>query len=157
MEKVSSKEACQLAVDLIDGQLAVLSIALPMLAEDQSLNQDLLQKTTCQRVLISNALLAVWLFLKEHDISDSRTPQVQFLGHICKAIVNTNTFRIEPGYVPGASFNGLSIDSTLNGARLFADGVADGFMTFDHGIALLQSLAQYLRGVQNYVSGGDAG
>jgi hypothetical protein len=157
MDKVSSKEACQLAVNLIDEQLAVLSISLPMLAGDQSLNQNPLQKITCQRVLIGNALLAVWSFLKEHDISGSRAPQVQFLGHICKAIVNSNTFRIEPGYVPGAAFNGLSIDSTLNGARLFADGVTDGFMTFDDGVALLQSLVEYLRGVQNYVSGGDAG
>jgi hypothetical protein len=157
MEKVSSKEACQLAANLIDEQLAVLSIALPMLTDDQSPNQNLSQKMICRRVLISNALLAVWVFLKEHDISDSRTPQVQFLRHLGSAIVNMNTFRIEPGYVPGASFNGLSIDSTLNGARLFADDVTTGFMTFDDAIALLQWLSRHLRGVQNYVSGGDAG
>jgi hypothetical protein len=213
MNKVSSKEACRMAVDLIEAQLRVLPISMamlsslssgggaiaadparvantiqlqrkqrplktgsaaaivaadtgteaePLLAFDlsaacQALHDDADQARAYQGILVGNALLAVGMFLKEKGISATRTPEVQFLGHVCNAIINGNTFRIEPGYVPGASFDGLIIDSGLDGARLFGDGTAAGFMEFGDAIALLQRLGQYLQGTQEFVSGGDAG
>jgi hypothetical protein len=213
MNKVSSKEACRMAVDLIETQLRVLPISLamlsslssgagaasadsariadaiqlkrkqravktgsaaaivvaatgteaePLLAFDLSaayraLRDNADQARAYQGILVGNALLAVGMFLKENGISTTRTPEVQFLGHVCNAIINDNTFRIESGYVPGASFDGLIIDSSLDGSRLFGDGAAAGFMEFGDAIALLQRLAQYLQGTQEFVSGGDAG
>jgi hypothetical protein len=206
MNKVSGKEACQLAVNLIEEQLSVLPISIAMIsacataqnieplqipnaihlprkrrplktasagtaanveagsdftfdvpAVDRALHENPLRRMHYQRVLVSNALLAVGFFLKEHGISATRTPEIQFLGHVCNAIVNANMFRIEAGYVPGASFDGLVIDSTLDGALLFGNGVTGGFMEFGDAVALLQWLAQYLRGMQDFVSGGDAG
>ncbi|HEY4319354.1 MAG TPA: hypothetical protein VGN04_17275 [Herbaspirillum sp.] len=211
MNKVSSKEACQMAIDLIETQLRVLPISIAMLsslssssdaagpariadtlqlnrkprpartgsaaviaaadtgietepllrfdlsAASRALRDDPVQAIAYQRILVSNALLAVGMFLKENGISATRTPEVQFLGHVCNAIINANTFRIGAGYVPGASFDGLIIDSSLDGARLFGDAAVDGFMTFGDAIALLQRLAQYLQGTQEFVSGGDAG
>jgi hypothetical protein len=109
------------------------------------------------RVLTSNALLAVERFLKEHDISDSRTLEIQFLHHVCNAIANENVFRIAPGYIPGASFDGLVIDSSMDGTLLFGDDAIEGFMEFGDAIALLEQLARHLRGVPQLVSGGDAG
>jgi hypothetical protein len=207
MNKVSSKEACRMAVDLIEAQLRVLPISIAMLsslssgagaiaanaiqlqrkqrpvktgsaaaivvadtggaaepllsfdlsAARQALRDDADQARVYQGILVGNALLAVGMFLKENGISTTRTPEVQFLGHVCNAVINANAFRIEPGYVPGASFDGLIIDSSLDGARLFGDGTAEGFMEFGDAIALLQRLAQYLQGTQEFVSGGDAG
>jgi len=197
MNKVSGKEACRLAVDLIDEQLSVLPISIATIsapalqisnaiqlprkrrplkteaagtaanagtdftfdipAADRALHDNPLRTMHYQRLLVSNALLVVGFFLKEHGISATRTPEIQFLGHICNAILNANTFRIEPGYVPGASFDGLVIDSTLDGAVLFGNGVTGGFMELGDAAALLQRLAQHLRGMQDFVSGGDAG
>ncbi|HWZ47807.1 MAG TPA: hypothetical protein VNX00_06260 [Herbaspirillum sp.] len=219
MDKISGKQACQLAAHLIEEQLEVLSISITLIVQraqtddlDASpiakpiqlqrkrrplttgssgstgatwstdagvsapakVQDDLtfeflapnqvqyeddnpLHQTDCLRVLISNALLAVDFFLKEHGIATSRTPEIQFLGHACNAIVNMNTFRIAPGYVPKATFDGLVIDSTLDGALLFGDGLNEGFMEFGDAIALLQALAHHLRGVPHFVSGGDAG
>ncbi|MDB5990026.1 MAG: hypothetical protein JWQ10_1429 [Herbaspirillum sp.] len=210
MEKMSGKQACQLAAHLIEEQLEVLSISIALIlrraatetgaeADDLAANPIQLQRkrrplktgstgsppqaeaqddlifefrapdqveheyenslpqTDCLRVLISNALLAVDFFLQEHGIATSRTTEIQFLGHVCNAIINMNTFRIEPGYVPKATFDGLAIDSTLDGALLFGDGLNEGFMEFGDAIALLQTLAQHLRGVPHFVSGGDAG
>ncbi|RXZ33831.1 hypothetical protein D9O50_12125 [Oxalobacteraceae bacterium CAVE-383] len=208
MDKVSSKEACRMAVDLIEAQLRVLPLSIAMLSSldltsgpgripdtirlprkpraaktgsaaviaaagaglsteahlvfDLSASQQALQNNPSrlihdQRILVGNSLLAVGMFLKENGISATRTPEVQFLGHVCNAIINGNTFRIESGYVPGASFDGLIIDSSLDGARLFGDDVEEGFMAFGDAVALLQRLAQYLRGTQEFVSGGDAG
>jgi len=196
MEKVISKEACQLAVKLIEEQLEVLSISIAMIladdiepgssvksiqlqrkrrplktgstgvadaqifefhVPDRALRENQLRKMNCLRVLISNALLALNSFLKEYNIAASRTSQIQFLGHICNAIINANTFRINPGYIPGASFDGLEIDSTLDGVLLFGDGVTEGFMEFGDAVALIQWLAHHLRETQHLVSGGDAG
>jgi hypothetical protein len=216
MNKVSSKEACRMAVSLIEAQLDVLPISIALLssassassaeagriadtlqlqrkprpaktgsaaaivaadagngtageteadapwtfdisASSRALRDDASRKLRHQRILVGNALLAVGMFLKEHGIAPTRTPEVQFLGHVCNAVINANRFRIESGYVPGASFDGLVIDSSLDGALLFADETQDGFMESGDAIALLQRLAQYLKGTQEFVSGGDAG
>lgn len=111
----------------------------------------------CLRVIVSNALLAVGMFMKEHDMLTMRTPEFQFLGHVVRAIFNANRFRIEPGYMPTASFDGLVIDEALDGMPLFGDGQVKGFIELGDAIALLQWLERYLRGEKNYVSGGDAG
>jgi hypothetical protein len=161
MKKMSGKEACHAAANLIEEQLAVLSMSVaalsrPVKAGDPDTTPNVTLKRNL-RVLASNALLAVERFLKEHDISDSRTLEIQFLHHVCNAIANENVFRIAPGYIPGASFDKLVIDSSLDGTVLFGDDVAEGFMKFDDAIALLQQLARHLRGVPQFVSGGDAG
>src|SRR5450830_1361518 len=188
MDHKNSKAACRSAVDLIEEQLAALSMAAALLlhstpakgvdaasgatAKPVQLKRkprstrnglpdtlvpegalapgaanggfDLQTKTThhenapekmnCLRVLIGNALLAVEFYLKEHHIASSRTPQIQFLGHLCNAILNANTFRIDTGYIPGASFEGLVIDSTLDGKPVFGDGVAEGFLEFGDAV-----------------------
>jgi hypothetical protein len=203
MNKVISKEACQLAIDLIEEQLEVLSISIALILQsanaddiqtvpgatpiplprkrgplkagsaaasaapadftfefhvpDRVLRGNALRKMNCVRVLIGNALLAIDSFLKEHNIAASRNPQIQFLGHISSAIVNANTFRIDPGYIPGASFDGLEIDSGLDGALLFGDGITEGFMESGDAVALIQWLAQHLHETLHLVSGGDAG
>lgn len=228
MDKVSNKEACQLAVQLIESQLAMMSIAISngpssgaggdgrnhatkagsdsdagagagdadsagtgnaihlprkgqplkvglpgstvtsnaeaehdLRFEHQTLAQlretDPSLEITYRRILAGNALLAVEAFLKKYDIAVSRTPEIQFLGHACNAIINLNKFHIEPGYIPVASFDGLTIDSTLDGAALFDDGINTGFMASGDAVALLQWLAHHLRGERAFVSGGDAG
>jgi hypothetical protein len=160
MNKMSSKQACRMAVDLIEEQLSVLPVSLATAASpaaNQAQQENAVHKTRYQRILAGNALLAVWVFLKEHGIAGNRTPEIQFLGHICNAIINANTFHIASGYVPGASFSSLTIDSTLDGALLFGDGANAGFMEPADAVALLQWLAQSLRGTQEFVSGGDAG
>jgi hypothetical protein len=111
----------------------------------------------CLRAIVSNALLAVGMFMKEHDMLVMRTPEFQFLGHVVNAILNANRFSIEQGYMPTASFDGLVIDDSLNGAPLFGDSQTKGFIELGDAIALLQWLERYLRGEKNYVSGGDAG
>ncbi|MBX9848382.1 MAG: hypothetical protein K2X64_03750 [Rhodocyclaceae bacterium] len=115
------------------------------------------EKAECLRVIVSNALLAVGLFLREHDMASMRTPEIQFLGRAVDAILNANTFRIAPGHMPVAAFDGLVINASLDGKALFADAGREGFMTFGDAIALLEWLARYLHGEKNYVSGGDAG
>jgi hypothetical protein len=97
------------------------------------------------------------MFFKEHDMAAMRTPEIRFLDHVCGAILNGNRFRIDPGYMPIATFDGLAIDSKLNGVLLFGDGVSPGFMEFGDAIALLQWLSRYLRGERSFVAGGDAG
>lgn len=115
------------------------------------------EKAECLRVIVSNALLAVGLFLREHDMASMRTPEIQFLGRAVDAILNANTFRIAPGHMPVAAFDGLVINASLDGKALFEEAGRDGFMTFGDAIALLEWLARYLHGEKNYVSGGDAG
>lgn len=114
-------------------------------------------RTTCLRVVAGNALLAVGMFLRAHEMASMRTPEIQFLGHVCDAILNANRFTIDQGYMPIATFDGLVIDSTLDGTLLFGDGVDHGFLNFGDAVALLQWLARYLRGEKNFVTGGDAG
>lgn len=126
-------------------------------ASTRALNGDSAQKNRYLRVVISNVLLAVGSYFKENNMAEMRTPEVQFLGHLCAAILNENTFDLEPGYLPIATFDGLVIDSQLNGTLVFGDGVTDGFMEFGDAIALLQWLSRFLRGEKNFVSGGDAG
>ena len=88
---------------------------------------------------------------------DMRTPEVQFLGHAVTAILNANTLKIPEGHMPTASFDGLVIDASLDGTPLFNTADAEGLIELGDAIALLQWLGRYLRGDQNYVSGGDAG
>ncbi|MNR76013.1 hypothetical protein D3C72_66660 [compost metagenome] len=123
----------------------------------QALHEDPLQKNTYLRVVISNALLSVGMFLKEHNLATMRTPEIQFLDHAMDAILNANTFKIEQGYIPMATFDGLVMDSSLNGTPLFGDGTHEGFMEFGDAVALLQWLAHYLHKEKHFVSGGDAG
>lgn len=109
------------------------------------------------RIVISNALLVVRLFLIEHDMANMRTPEIQFLGHVCDAILNENTFDIAPGYIPMAMFDGLTIAAELNGKPLFGNGGSDGFMEFGDATALLQWLSRFLSKEKHFVTGGDAG
>lgn len=121
------------------------------------LQEDPQQKISYLRVVVSNALLAVGLFLREHQMAQIRIPEIQFLGHVVDAIQNANIFDIPDGYMPHASFEDLVIDRHLNGTPLFGENGHQGFMEFGDAIALLQWLARYLRGERNFVSGGDAG
>ena len=126
-------------------------------ASTQALHADPVQNNRYLRVVISNVLLTVGSYFKENNMAEMRTPEVQFLGHVYNAILRENTFDIEPGYLPIATFDGLVIDNRLNGTRLFGDGITEGFMEFGDAIALLQWLSRFLRGEKNFVSGGDAG
>ncbi len=131
--------------------------ALDFHAANQVLHDDPRQKINYLRIVVGNALLMVGAFFRKHDMASMRTPEVQFLGHVFDATLNANVFNIEPGYMPVATFDGLVIDSRLNGTLLFSDGVTEGFMEFGDAVALLQWLSRYLRGEKNFVSGGDAG
>jgi hypothetical protein len=115
------------------------------------------EKNHYVRIVIGNALLVVRLFLIEHEMATMRTPEIQFLGHVCDAVLNENTFDIDPGYIPIATFDGLTISSELSGTPLFGDGVNEGFMEFGDAAALLQWLVRFLSGEQHFVTGGDAG
>lgn len=114
-------------------------------------------RTDCLRIVISNALLAVGLFFKEHGMDEMRTPEIQFLEHVLAGILNENTFSLKQGYMPMATFDGLVLDGSVDGQAVFDDGARDGFLEFGDAIALLRWLSRYLRGEKNYVSGGDAG
>lgn len=131
--------------------------ALDFQSSIQTLQDDPQQKIHYLRVVVGNALLAVGMFLREHQMASIRIPEIQFLGHVVDAIQNANIFRIDEGYMPAASFDDLVIDKRLNGMPLFGDGNTQGFMEFGDAVALLQWLAHYLRGERNFVSGGDAG
>ncbi len=132
-------------------------IALDLAAATQELNSRPHARSEAQRIVIGNMLLAVDAFLKVHDIASSRTPAIQFLGHVCEAIVNDNVLAIDPGHIPAAAFDGLVIDETLNGTLLFGDGVRAGLMEFGDAVALLEWIARHLRGEKKLVTGGDAG
>jgi hypothetical protein len=132
-------------------------LPLNICASIRTLHDNPLQKLNYLRVIVSNALLAVGMFFREHEMADMRTPEIQFFDHVCDAILNGNKFDIEPGYIPISTFAGLVINSELNGKLLFGDGVTPGFMEFGDGIALLRWLSRYLRGENNFVSAGDAG
>lgn len=136
---------------------AQATTVLDFQASREALHEDPLQKNTYLRVVISNALLSVGMFLKEHNLATMRTPEIQFLDHAMDAILNANTFKIEEGYIPMATFDGLVMDSALNGKPLFGDGTQEGFMEFGDAVALLQWLAHYLHKEKHFVSGGDAG
>ncbi len=125
-----------------------LAQAFSLTVEDQ---------TEYLRTTIGNALLAVGMFLEEHDMAAMRTPEIQFLDHVCAAILNGNRFLLEPGYMPIASFDGLVIDDRLDGTLLFDQNGQTGFMGWGDAIALLMWLRSYLDGTQHFVTGGDAG
>lgn len=145
------------SVGNIVGASALADPGLDFQDLNQAFRDDPLQQMRYLRVVVSNALLAVGAFFRSHGMASLRTPEVQFLGHVCDAIMNENIFHIEDGYIPIATFDGLVIDSKLNGTPLFGDGVREGFMEFGDAIVLLRSLSRYLRGEKNFISGGDAG
>jgi hypothetical protein len=121
-------------------------------------HQDPQRLSVVLRVASTNAILAVAEFFEAHDLSELRTPEVQFLMRIRDAASNGNTFRIAAGErIPVASFNGLVINEDLNGSLLFDDGAAPGFMEFGDTAALLRYLMDHLRGAQTLISSGDAG
>ena len=72
-------------------------------------------------------------------------------------IFNDNTFDVNTGYIPIATYGGLTIDSKLRGTPLFADGITDGLMELGDAIALLQWLSHFLNGEKHFVTGGDTG
>lgn len=115
------------------------------------------QQTDYLRIVVGNALLAVGMFLKDHDMAEMRTPEIQFLDHVCEAILNGNRFKLDSGYMPIASFDGLVIEAGLDGTLLFDQQDQQGFMGWGDAVALLQWLLRYLEGSQRFVSGGDAG
>ncbi|WP_293779019.1 hypothetical protein [uncultured Oxalicibacterium sp.] len=116
-----------------------------------------LEKMDYARVLVSNSLLSVGIYMRDHDMASMRTPEFQFLGHVVNALLNNNRFKVNEGYIPMATFDGLVIDSSLNGKRVFAEKGEEGFLEFGDAVALLQWLSRYLRGEKRFVSGGDAG
>lgn len=121
-------------------------------------HQDPQRLSVVLRVASTNAILAVADFFEAHDLSELRTPEVQFLMRIRDAASNGNTFRIAAGErIPVASFNGLVINENLDGLPLFDDGVTPGFMEFGDTAALLRYLVDHLRGAQTLISAGDAG
>ena len=109
------------------------------------------------RVLASNALLTMGVFLQAHGMSTLRTAEIQFLGHVRNAILNGGLFAIGPGEIPLASFDGRTITESLNGKPVFAEGSANGFLAPTDAVALLSWVWSYLHQTQELVSGGDAG
>lgn len=130
---------------------------LDFAASNKTLHGDEQRQQRFLRMVISNAILAVGMFFREHEMSQVRIPEVQFLGRVVDAILNLNTFQIDSDYIPKATFDGLVIDDSLNGSPVFGDETGAGLMEFGDGVALLQYLSRYLRGEKNFVSGGDAG
>ena len=131
--------------------------ALNLAAANDALLTDPLQQNIYLRTIIGNALLAVGMFMKEHGMAAMRTPEIQFLDHVCDAILNANRFSLAASYMPIASFDGLRIDGSLDGSYLFGDGTHAGLLEFGDALDLLHWLSLYLRGERNFVSGGDAG
>ena len=130
---------------------------LDFAASNKALHDDEQQQQHFLRMVISNAILAVGMFFREHEMAQVRIPEVQFLGRVVDAILNLNTFQIDTDYIPKATFDGLVIDDSLNGKPVFGEGAGEGLMEFGDGVALLQWLSRYLRGEKKFVSGGDAG
>lgn len=126
-------------------------------ASNKALHDDPQRQMYFLRMVISNVILAVGMFFREHEMAAVRIPEIQFLGRIVDGILNLNTFQIDTDYVPKAAFDGLIVDASLNGTPVFGDGSGAGLMEFGDGVALLQWLSRYLRGEKNFVSGGDAG
>jgi len=123
----------------------------------QALHDDPAEKAHFVRIVVSNALLSVGMFLREHNMASMRTPEIQFFDHVLDAILNGNVFDIPAGYIPIATFDGLVIDEKIDGVPLFTENGTEGFMEFGDALALLQWLSRYLRGEKRFVSGGDAG
>jgi hypothetical protein len=110
------------------------------------------------RVPNTNAIIAVADFFEVHQMSSSRTPEVQFLMRLRDAALNDNTFRISTDeYLPHAAYGGLIVDEKLNGTLLLGDGVKPGFMELGDTVGLLRYLANLLRSMQTVISAGDAG
>lgn len=110
------------------------------------------------RVPCLNAIVAVAAFFDTHRLSNSRTPEVQFLMRLRDAVVSADTLRLAPGESrPHAAYGGLVIDDDLDGRALFGNGVEPGLLTFGDVIGLLGFLRSLLRSMQSLISSGDAG
>jgi hypothetical protein len=110
------------------------------------------------RVPNTNAIVAVADFFEVHQMSSSRTPEVQFLMRLRDAALNENTFRIGADhYLPHAAYGGLIVDQKLDGTLLFGDGIRPGFMESGDTVGLLRYLADMLSSIQTVISSGDAG
>jgi hypothetical protein len=106
----------------------------------------------------ANAIVAVANFFDVHNLSASRTPEVQFLLRLRDAALNADTFTLAPGeHAPHAAFGGLVIDEKLDGHALFGDGARAGFIAFGDVVGLLGYLRKLLKSMQKIVSSGDAG
>jgi hypothetical protein len=176
MEKRGSKHSSKDAVGVIEQQLKVLAMALDAGAQSPSSkgvelerrhepplviasDGEPLSRATMRRVLVSNALLAVGDFLSDHHIDLSRAPEIQFLARVRDAIRSGNMINVrsdEP--LPEATFAGLKIDASANGKPLFGDeDASDGLLCIGDAVALMQRVAEHLRGMRNLYSAGDAG
>lgn len=110
------------------------------------------------RVPCLNAIVAVGSFFDTHRLSNSRTPEVQFLMRLRDAALNADTFHIAPGeYRPHAAYGGLVIDEHLDGHALFGNGTEPGLVAFGDVIGLLRYLRALPRSMQSIISSGDAG
>ncbi|SAK69480.1 hypothetical protein AWB81_02994 [Caballeronia arationis] len=182
MEKGGSKHSGAEAIRLIDEQLRVLTISLGgagvvLPAEGVELARKQApafvlgaqapagaaseppSRATVQRVLVTNALLAVGGFLFDHDIANSRAPEIQFLSRVRDAIRNGNVLTLRPGEsVPETHLGDLTIRASDAGRPLFCeDDEANGLMCIGDAVALLQRVADHLRGMRHLFSAGDAG
>jgi hypothetical protein len=105
-------------------------------------------------------MLAIASFLADHHIDISRAPEIQFLSRARDAIRNGNIVTVRAGEpMPEASFGGLKIDASDDGAPLFCDGDGDGkgVMCSGDAVALMRRVAEHLRGMRHLFSAGDAG
>jgi hypothetical protein len=176
MEKRGSKHSSNDAVGLIEQQLKVLAMALDAGAQSPPLrgvelkrrhepalviasDSELLPHATMQRVLVSNALLAIGDFLSDHHIDESRAPEIQFLARVRDAIRRGNVITVHSGEpFPEATFGGLKIDASDNGKPLFRDeDASEGLLCIGDAVALMQRVAEHLRGMRHLYSAGDAG
>jgi hypothetical protein len=182
MEKGGSKHSGAEAITLIDEQLRVLTIALggagalspadgvelarkhapPLVLGAQppaGADTEPPSRAKVQRVLVTNALLAVGGFLDDHDIANSRAPEIQFLSRVRDAIRNGNVLTLRPGEsVPETHLGDLTIRASDTGRPLFCeDDEANGLMRIGDAVALLQRVADHLRGMRHLYSAGDAG
>jgi hypothetical protein len=59
---------------------------------------------------------------------------------------------------PEATFGGLEIDASDNGKPLFRDeDASEGLLCIGDAVALMQRVAEHLRGMRHLYSAGDAG
>jgi hypothetical protein len=178
MEKGGSKHSGAEAIRLIDEQLRVLTIALggtgapppsegvelarmhePALRLAAEAPGEPPSRAVVERVLVTNALLAAGLFLADHDIDNSRAPEIQFLNRVCDGIRSGNVLTLRAGEsVPETHLGKLTIRAADSGRPLFIeDDEANGLMRIGDAVALLQRVADHLRGMRHLYSAGDAG
>jgi hypothetical protein len=110
------------------------------------------------RVPCLNAIIAVASFFDMHRLSNSRTPEVQFLMRLRDAAVHADTFHLAHGeYRPHAAYGGIVIDEHVDGHALIGNDAEAGLVTPGDVIGLLRYLRTLLRSMQSVISSGDAG